>query len=310
MDWTNAIIGKLKQDGYPVFFVPYFFSDPVQELPYYTNAVQILQKYAGILDGLFYWGAAGLPPQLVQSNSNYVSAAHAAGKLAMASVAPHYWGCRQPSIGRRYYEFDGGEGIAQQWTSIITNQPDWVEINTWNDFNESTYLSPVPDPGPYFSDLVSPTRFCHSAYLDLSRGYIQWFKTGQQPAISSDALYYFYRTHPKNAVAANTNDIPVTWWFGNSQDTFYTTALLVGPGELEIDSGTTVTTNSLPAGLTHIRAPFSPGTQKLTLRRGTNAVLTVQGPDIHTNIDVYDFFPATGFVPRQPSPPNNVSVSR
>jgi len=309
MDWTNAIIGKLAQDGFPVFFVPYFFSDPVHELPYFADAVQILAKYAGILDGLFYWGAAGLPPQLAQSNSNYISAVHAAGKLSMASVAPHYWGFKQYGIGRRYYEFDGGEGIALQWSSIITNQPDWVEINTWNDFNESTYVSPVVDPGQYFSELVSPVRYCHSGYLALARRYIQWYKTGQQPSTDSDALYYSYRTHPKTAVAANTNDPPVTWWYGNCQDTLYSTLFLTAPAQLEIDSGATSTTNSLPAGMSQVRARFTPGPQKLTLWRGTNQVFTVLGPDILTNIQVYDFFPASGFASSKPNPPTNLRIS-
>jgi glucan endo-1,3-alpha-glucosidase len=306
MDWTNAIIGKLNQDGFPIFFVPYFFSDPVQELPYYSNAVQILTKYAGILDGLFYWGAAGLPPQLAQCNSNYVAAAHAAGKLAMASVAPHYWGCVQYSIGRRYFEFDGGEGIAHQWTAIITNQPDWVEINTWNDFNESTYLSPVDNPGKYFSALASPVHYTHAGYLNVSRRYIEWFKTGQQPPIRADSLYYFYRTHPKNAVAP-TNDPPVTWWVGTCQDNLYATLFLSAPAQLQINSGPTITTNSLPAGMSQVRTPFSPGAQKLTLWRGSNQVFSAQGPDIQTNIQLYDFFPATGSA-SEPLPPSNFSV--
>jgi glycosyl hydrolase family 71 len=310
VDWTNAIIGKLRQDGYPVFFVPYFFSDPVHELPDYSHAVQILNKYARILDGLFYWGAAGLAPQLAQSNSNYVAAVHAAGKVAMASVAPHYWGCKQPGSGRRYYEFDGGEGPALLWASIVTNQPDWVEICTWNDFTESTYVSPATDPGQYSSELAAPTRFCHAGYLELSRRYIQWYKTGQPPAIDSDAMYYFYRSHPKSAVAANTNDVPVTWWFGNCQDTLYATLFLVNPAQLEIDSGSNFTTNSLAAGMSQVRVPFAPGPQKLTLWRGGNQVLSVQGPDIQTNIQVYDFFPASGFAPGKPAPPNNVRVSR
>src|SRR5262245_45612125 len=42
MDWTNAIIGKLTQDGTPIFFIPYFFSDPVHELPNSTDAYQVL----------------------------------------------------------------------------------------------------------------------------------------------------------------------------------------------------------------------------------------------------------------------------
>jgi glucan endo-1,3-alpha-glucosidase len=294
LDWTNAVIGKLKQDGYSIFFIPFFISDPVRELPNYANGASILQKYGGLLDGLFYWGAGGLPPELAASNSNYNRATHDAGKVSMSSIAPTYWGHKQPTLGRRYYEFDGGEGIVSQWLSIITNQPDWVEIVTWNDFNESTYVSPVDDPGQYFAELKTPFRNSHKGYLELSKRYIAWYKTGAPPPISRDELYYFYRPHPKDAVATDTNDVPVTWRTGNVQDTLNATVFLTAPASLEIVSGATSTTNSLPAGMSHVRVPFSVGPQILTLRRNGATVVSVQGPDIPAQIQNYDFFTTTG----------------
>jgi glucan endo-1,3-alpha-glucosidase len=290
----------------PVFFVPYSLSNPVNELPGYSQATGILNTYTNWLDGLFLFAAAGLPYQLAQCNSNYTLAVHQTGKLSMASVTPHYWGCVQYSLGRRYYESDGGEGIALQWQSILTNQPDWVEITTWNDFNESTYLSPVVNPGQYFSQLENPMRNCHAAYSELSRRYIAWFKTGRQPDIDADALYYFYRVHPKNAVALNTNDSPVVAFGGNVQDTLYATVLLAGPAQLEVHSGGFSTTNSLPAGQSMLRTPFAPGPQKLVLTRNGSQVLAIQGPDIQTNIQLYNFFPATGFAYGRPLAPKNL----
>src|SRR5207237_10896572 len=100
--------------------------------PGYSDDVNILQKYGGLLDGLFLFVAAGLPAQLTQCNSNYTRAVHQAGKIFMASVTPHYWGAAQYTVGRRYFEFDGGEGIALQWNSIIQNRPDRVAITTSN----------------------------------------------------------------------------------------------------------------------------------------------------------------------------------
>src|SRR5262249_9402669 len=248
------------------------------------------------------------PEELAQSNSNYIAAAHAFGKVSMASVAPHYWGCKQPSVGRRYFEFDGGEGIQTQWASIIANRPDWVEINTWNDFSESTYVSPVDNAGSYFPDLMSPRRYCHSAYLELSKRFITWYKSGASPTNNTDLLCYFSRTHPKNAVALDTNDVPVTWWVGDAQDRLYTTTFLTAPSQLEISSGGTVTTNSLPAGWSNFRTSFSSGSQTFTVRRSGLQVLSVKGPDILASITNYDFFPASGYAYRVPSPPEEFRV--
>jgi glucan endo-1,3-alpha-glucosidase len=312
MNWTNAIIGQLQRDGYPIFFIPYFFSDPVQELPSYASAIFVLAKYTNLVNGLFYWGAGGLPPQLAQSNSNYVQAVHAAGLPVMASVAPAYWGELQLSLSRRYYEFDGGEGLALQWLSIITNQPDWLEICTWNDFNESTYISPVEDAGLYFAQLQTPHRYSHKGYLELSKPYITWFKTGKQPAISQDEILYFYRTHPKDLVASNTNDVPVSWRTGDVEDTLYATAFLTAPGNVVINSGGVMTTNSFPAGISTCRTPFSPGLQIVSLYRGGSQILMAHGPDILSQITNYDFFPASGFAyaTNGMNPPKNLKISQ
>src|SRR5262249_16642772 len=94
VDWTS-ILSQLNTNGYPIFFIPYFLSYYVNELPSYNDGAGIMQRYASILDGMFWYGAAGLPNQLAQCNSNYNAAAHSFGKPFMASVAPHYWGSKQ-----------------------------------------------------------------------------------------------------------------------------------------------------------------------------------------------------------------------
>lgn len=309
VDWSNSVFQPLAKQGVGVFFVPHFWPEPVQELPSYTDGLNILNKYGGLVDGLFLFGGAGLPSQLAQCNSNYNRAVHVNGKLFMASVTPHYWGCSQLTIGRRYFEFDGGEGLQLQWRSIIANQPEWVEIVTWNDFNESTYISPVDDPGNYFAGLQTPRRYSHKGYLELSKHFITWYKTGKEPVTANDALFAFYRTHPKDALALNTNDVPVTWRMGNVQDALHASALLSSPGQLVIASGNNFTTNSLPAGLSNVKVTFSPGVQKMTLRRNNTNVVSVQGPDIQTSIQLYDFFPATAFAKTSPEAPEILRVS-
>jgi len=312
LDWTNSIIGELKKEGIPIFFTPFFYSNPVNELPNYGNATELLGRYGNLLDGLFVWTAAGLPPQLAACNADYAKAVHLAGKTIMGSVCATYWGMSQYGLSRRYYEFDGGEGLALQWNAIITNQPDWVEICTWNDFNESTYISPIEDPGVYEAQLQTPRRYSHKGYLELSKRFITWYKTGQPPTIENDAVYYFYRTHPKDLVAANTNDVWVGWRTGVVADTLYTTVFLIGPAQLEINSGGNWTTNILSAGQHQLRTPFSPGPQQLTLRRNGVAVISAQGPDILATIQAYDFFTASGYAygtTVRPAPPDNMKLT-
>jgi glucan endo-1,3-alpha-glucosidase len=307
VDWSNAVFSPLQARGISVCFVPFFWPNPVTELPNYNDAVGILNTYSNLLNGLFLYGAAGLPAQLVACNSNYTTAVHQAGKIYMAGVTPHYWGCIQTSIGRRYYEYDGGEGTVLQWQAIIANQPDWVEIVTWNDFNESTYISPIANPAQYEAQLSAPTRYSHAGFLELSKPYIACFKTGQQIAITNDALFYFYRTHSTNLVALNTNDVPVTWFFGDVADVIYNTVFLTAPAQIQITSGTNFFTNTLAAGLQQIRTPFAPGPQTFTLVRDGGVVLTVAGPPVLSQIQLYDYFPASGYA-YAISPPQNLRI--
>jgi glycosyl hydrolase family 71 len=297
VDWQHSVLAPLNAAGIGVSFVPFFWPASYAELPTYQDAVSILNMYSNTVNGLFLFGAAGLPEQLAQCNSNYTAAMHASGKISMAGFTPNYWGCYQYSNGRRYAETRGGEGTVVQWQSIIKNQPDWVEIVTWNDFNESTYVSPT------YTWQATPTRYSHSGYLELSSHYITWYKTGQEPAIDRDGLFFFYRTHPKAAIASNTNDIPVTGLYGGVEDILYTTVFLLAPAQLMIVSGANQTTNSLPAGISAIRTPFAPGTQTMTLVRNGTQVFSVQGSNIVSQIQNYDFFPASGFAYSKPSPP-------
>jgi glucan endo-1,3-alpha-glucosidase len=144
--------------------------------------------------------------------------------------------------------------------------------------------------------------------LELSKHYISWYKTGVEPVIVRDSLYCFYRVHPKKAAASNTNDLPVTWFIGNVEDTLYASVFLTAPADLEIISGNKAATNSLGAGLHHVRASFSSGPQALTLRRSGSQVLSIRGVDILSNIVNYDFFPFSAYSNEQPVPPNNFHV--
>lgn len=296
LNWSEGVFAPLEKKGISVFFVPHFWPNPVQELPTYQDGVGILQTYSNILNGLFWFGAAGLPSQLVDCNSNYNLAVHQNHKLFMASVSPHYWGWGQYTIGRRYFEFDGGEGTVTQWQGIIASQPDWVEITTWNDFNESTYISPVINPSQYEPQLATPFRYSHNGFLELSKQYISLYKTGQQQiSLTNDALFYFYRTHSTNLVASDTNDPPVTWLIGDVADVIYNTLFLTAPAQLVVVSGTNSVTNSLAAGVQQVRTPFSAGAQSFTLIRNGVTVLYAPGPPILSQIVNYDYFPASGF---------------
>ena len=299
VDW-KSILQPLKTEGYNICFVPFFYPKPVTELPSYQAVKGHFARYADIADGYFFFGAAGTAEQLTECNTSYVKAAREANKLVMASYSPFYWGMAQP--GRRYYETKGGKGIEMQWKSIIANQPNFVEIVTWNDFNES-YLTPVDKPEQYFSGLKSPRRHSHVAYYELLKYFIPWYRTGKEPKIERDGLFYFYRVHPKSAVLrppitepATAKKLAVTVFHGDVTDTIYVTTLLKSPAELIVKTGDKEVKLHASEGYQSFEVPFRTGVQRFALVRKGKVIAESEGEPIVAEPTEYNFFPTTGFV--------------
>jgi hypothetical protein len=58
-------------------------------------------------------------------------------------VTIQFWG----ADAARYFEYSGYSGMRKLWLDAINvSHPDLVEIVTWNDFIEGTYVSPIDDP--------------------------------------------------------------------------------------------------------------------------------------------------------------------
>jgi len=246
------------------FFVPAFFWGG--ETPKYGDVEAGLAMWAPAIDGAFYWGIAGVPGgpalDLQQSSLAYAHALHAAGKLYMAPVCPQFWG----SNANRYYEYSGAAGMRRLWQAAIDGQAEWVEIITWNDFIEGSYISPIDDPNRYpdanhidASHIPSDTTgyfHSHAGMSELVRYFIRAYKDGLPPAITKDQVFYLYRTQPLKVAAPVP---PVANLYGPAADRIYITANLTAAATLVVRSGDKVTTKELAAGSHDVEAPFLPG---------------------------------------------------
>jgi hypothetical protein len=270
-----------------IFFVPAFFWGG--ELPSRAAVQRNFDAWKSAIDGAFYWGIAGVPGSggpldQLRSSEAYASVLHQAHKLYMAPVALQFWG----SNANRYYEYSGAEGMRRMWMNAIdTTHPEWVEIITWNDFIEGTYISPIDDPNRYpsanyltESGVPLGTRgyfHSHAAAGDLMRFFIDWYKTGHEPAITHDTVYWFYRTQ---SWRYNAGTPPVDHRYGPVADKIYITTNLTAPARLTVRLGAHISTISLPAGSTDAAVPFAPGsTPEFTLMRGGKVIATGKGQD-------------------------------
>ena len=262
-------------------FVPFYYPNPnMTELPTEAHVAQLVRDFPEV-DGYFFFGGAGPAEQIARCNAIHAAAWRGLGKVFMAGITPYYRGSRG---NFRCFETRGFEGMAQEWEGAIRSDATWVELVTWNDWGESTYLAPFGQPsgtslwGGHFGGKM----LSHVAYLDASRYYIEWFKTGKPPAISKDELFYFYRLHPAS-LPITVNPADETGGHGRPQgadallDHLFVTVFLTAPAQLTLHSGDTSKVFDLPAGVHHVSMPFASGIQRFVLQRDGRPVFDKTG---------------------------------
>jgi glucan endo-1,3-alpha-glucosidase len=269
---TVDVAGPPSNTPVAIFLVPAFFAAFGGELPTQPEIQSGFNTWRPVVDGLFYWGIAGVPGSggpldQLKSSEAYASVLHGTRKLYMAPIAFQFWG----ADAARYFEYSGYQGMRDMWMNAINvTHPEWVEIITWNDFIEGTYVSPIDDPNKYpFANFLvqsglptqpGPLRYFHShaGAWELLPYFIQWYKTGSRPDIDKNSVFWAYRTQ---SVADNaTSGIPPLGTLnGPIADKIYVTANLVQPGTLTVTSGTLTTSFNLSPGSTDVQASFIDG---------------------------------------------------
>lgn len=277
IDFLNARFPD-GQGGRKVVFVPYFYPRPnITELPEDHHVEQLFSTFPD-LDGYFYFGAAGRGDQIARCNQRLAGKWLGAGKVFMASVTPFYRG-----FGGNYrvYETGGYQGLAVEWESAIRGGATWVEIVTWNDWGEASYIAPFGSPADtaHWNGHWGP-MLSHEGFLDLSRYYIEWFKTGKAPAIRHDEVFYAYRLHPKEVegrIKPGEHKLGRPRGADELKDSVFVTALLTAPARLTIHSGDSTQAFELEAGVRHAEMPFQLGSQRFVLTRGAEVIIDKTG---------------------------------
>jgi glucan endo-1,3-alpha-glucosidase len=295
--WKDVFIKAGNRMNY--FFVPFFPTDGS-----YYGVLGTIDKFNDTIDGLMAWDTSAWPyydstlqTPSVERDSNYLKACNDRGKVYMATPSPWFFkniqdtccssDCQAKNVGcgcqvKGNYQ---GPGLwLSRWQQIISLRPPLVEIVTWNDWVESSYVAP-----PLSVAAKDVADFTHRAFLDLGEHYIRWYKTGNQPAVKEDSLYLFYYTHSKNTNAAADN-----CKVANSDtlsDKVYVTAVLTKPACVKLRSGGGSKTFSAPAGISTWSIDFSEGQQAASLKRGGGVVKSVAGnkPITNSNVSRYNF---------------------
>jgi hypothetical protein len=250
--WWQGVMSKLNSLGIHVAFVPTFIHWP-----------STADAFAGLSYGFGDWGSATVAAaSALQDDAEIIHSSYS--KIYMMPVDPQQY---RPK-NYLYWEAGNSAAFRGAWAGSIEGDADWVQLVTWNDFSESGIIAPFTD--------ATLQRTIGTGYYNLTGYYATWFLTGQQPRITHDVLYYFYRKETTSAAATAQSQKAVIAT-GTAENTIELVAFLTGPGVLKINIGGKTYTQNAAAGIVSFKVPSAAGTPLFTLSRSGADVFSFKG---------------------------------
>ena len=291
--WLNGITTA----GFAPYFIPFFSLGSFVANDPTTTAANYAAGYApwvaGMVQGLAAFGGF-IPTLYAQNNAGYQTVANNNSIGSIASVGSWFGILRLLAAGQQseFLEFNGGEGLASIWASIMASPPTIVMVESWNDYTES-YMNP-----PLASDFTNTSvpandswnitfdylnTGSHGAYTELNKYYISWYKHGTPPSWP-DALYVFYRNGAQSIVPSVTTATMLWNPQGNATlDDIYVTTICKTACTLEVNTGGNITDTPVAAGVVHTRIAFTSGaTQTFKIIRNAATLISLTGTTIVT----------------------------
>jgi len=231
---------------------------PVAFVPILLNPLRSVSEFAGFSYAVSSWGpadpggvdgkgtgVAALRKMLIQLRAKW-----------MAPVRPQDF---RPKSGTMF-EAANTATFRRLWMQAIQWQAPYVHVITWNDYTEATEIEPS-----------SRTQFL---YYDLSAFFINWYKTGRQPAVQRDAIYYSHRGQIFEPLKPpQPGDYPLRLLgLTPIQNRVEMLTMLTAPATITIEIGGQQCSQNAPAGLAILECPASPGRPLFRITRGPSIV--------------------------------------
>ena len=252
-DWWESVLSGLSAKGINVAFVPTFL-----------GWTRFAKSFAPISYGFGDWGS-GNPGTANTPETDSAMIHKTYNRISMQPVDPQQF--RPKDF--LFVEAGNSDAFRNQWSNSIQGDADWIQLVTWNDYSESAQVAPYTD-----STLRTDIG---TGFYNLNGYFSTWFLTGQEPQITHDVLYYFYRREPTSAAAPGQSRKDSLSGGGVASDEIELLAFLTAPGDIKITVGGHTYTQSASSGVTSFKIPLQSGTPLFTLSRGEADVFSFEG---------------------------------
>jgi hypothetical protein len=245
------------------------------------------------------------------------------GKPYVAPVSAWFSTHFGPEVSySKNWVFPGDTLWYDRWNSILTLQPRFIEIVTWNDYGESHYIGPLSSS--HYDDGNSKwvNDMTHDGWLEMAKPYIAAYKAGSPSVaehIAEDQLVYWYRPNHKSLDCDATDTTMVVannasgnyfqgrpHGFDSMKDHVFVVSLLTEPGKVTVTSGDNTQSFDAPAGASIFEVTMGVGKQQFALTRNDKDVLT--GASLRDVTEecicgLYNFNAYVGTLPDKPYAP-------
>ncbi|KAI1373097.1 glycoside hydrolase family 71 protein [Hypoxylon crocopeplum] len=150
----------------------------------------------GQIDGAFNWGAWPNANQYSMDEGNDLAyKSTLTGKAYMMGVSPYFY-TDLPQYSKNWYSSSDSLWY-DRWKQVLDIMPEYIEIITWNDYGESSYIN-----DPIAAQIVSGAEtyvngFGHSAFRFVLPYFISAYKAGTADVqLPAEGAVAWYRTTP------------------------------------------------------------------------------------------------------------------
>ena len=227
--------------------------------------------------------------QEASTDDQFAAQRNQTGKLWMAGIGS--WFFKRFDESNNWSQAQDEGMFFDRWMHLLQLKPNYIELLTWNDWGESSYLGPA--------DVTNSCPTCywakldHCAFLKMSAIFIQAFKSGSTNFIASpeyEDVFFFYRTQPSTTMGA-LDILALPTDAQTLKNNVYVVSFLNSPASISLQGGTAApTTFDAPAGINLKAIPWTLGNQTLTANRAGNAtsLVTKVGPAIEGRLESYN----------------------
>lgn len=221
-----------------------------------------MKAFDAIADGYGNWGSR--TERNITNAPDYAGRADAYDKTWMSPVAVQ--DVRFTQV--RWAESNNTAAFRAGWARAMSDDAEYVQLVTWNDYSESTQ--------------IAPSRAHDTAFLDMTRYYASWFHTGTAPAIASDEIVVTHRTQFTSAKPSYTHTLmgapTLDGTSTPAREMVEAVVWLTAPATVQITVGGKTTTVSAPAGMSAHTVPLALGAVSAKVVRSGSTAVSITSP--------------------------------